>query len=93
MTTKTNDVTELRSHLFDALRGLKDKTMDIDHAKAIADVSQTIINSAKVEVDYLRVAGGTGSGFIPDAPAALPEPDNGVVHQAPGVTVRRHVLK
>ena len=91
--TTTNNVTELRTHLFDALRGLKDKTMDIDRAKAIADVSQTIINSAKVEVDYLRVAGGTGSGFIPDAPPALTGAGPDVVHQGQGVTVRRHVLK
>ncbi len=91
--TATNDVTELRTHLFDALRGLKDKTIDIDRAKAIADVSQIIINSAKVEVDYLKVAGGKGSGFIPDALPALPGAGPDVVHQGPGVTVRRHVLK
>lgn len=37
---------------------------EIDRAKAIAEIAQVIINSAKVEVEYLRVAGGKGSGFI-----------------------------
>ena len=32
-----------------------------------ADVGQVIINSVKVEVDFMRVAGGKGSGFIPVA--------------------------
>ncbi len=48
--------------------------MDIDRAKAINDVAQTIINSAKVEVDALKIIGGTGSGFIPAAPPIKPEP-------------------
>lgn len=34
--------------------------MEIDRAKAICDVAQTIINSAKVEVDYRRIAGDNG---------------------------------
>ena len=39
--------------------------MEIERAKAICDVSQAIINSAKVEVEHLKVIGGKGSGFIP----------------------------
>lgn len=63
-----NDITELRSHLFDALRGLKDKDapMDIDRARAVSEVAKTLIESAKVECDYLRITGETcGTGFIP----------------------------
>lgn len=63
----SQDISALRSHLFAALAGLSDKEnpMDIERAKAIADVGQVIINSAKVEVDHIRVVGGKGSGFIP----------------------------
>lgn len=52
--------------LFDTLEGLrnKDKPMEIERAKAISDVAQVIINSAKVEVEHLKVAGGKGTGFI-----------------------------
>lgn len=72
----TNDITAVRTALFEALRGLGDKgnPMEIDRAKAIAEVAQTIINSAKVEVDALRVIGGTGTGFIPALPPPKQEP-------------------
>ncbi len=76
-TTQTiNDITTVRTALFDTLRALGDKNspMDIERAKAINEVAQTIINSAKVEVDALRVIGGTGSGFIPALPAPKSEP-------------------
>ncbi len=63
-----NDIESLREHLFDTLKALKDKDkpMEIDRAKAIADVAQTIINSAKVEVDYMRLRGDKGTGFVPE---------------------------
>lgn len=64
-----NKIDDLRNHLFAALEALadEDKPMEIERAKAISDVAQTIINSAKVEVDYMKQVGGrTVSGFIPD---------------------------
>ena len=75
-TTPVNDITALRATLFETLRGLsdKEKPLEIDRAKAINEVAQTIINSAKVEVDALKVIGGTGSGFIPALPPQKPEP-------------------
>lgn len=63
-----NKIEDLRNHLFATLEALqdKDKPMDLDRAKTISDVAQTIINSAKVEAEVMRVAGSTqGSGFIP----------------------------
>jgi hypothetical protein len=76
MSGTKNKIEDLRNHLFETLEALKDpeKPMDIDRAKAIADVAKEIIQSAKVEVDYLRVSGQVkGSGFIP-ADRELPEP-------------------
>lgn len=74
-----NKVEDLRNHLFEVIEGLKDGSVDIEMAKAIADVGQVIVNSAKVEVDYLRVTGAAeGSGFIPGmprGPAPLPAGD------------------
>jgi len=64
-----NKIEDLRNHLFAALESLADpdKPMEIERAKAISDVAQTIINSAKVEVDYMKQVGGRPvSGFIPD---------------------------
>ena len=47
---------DLRNHLFATLEALQDKDdpMDISRAKAIADVSQTLINSVKVEIDFIN---------------------------------------
>lgn len=79
METK-NDITELRSILFDTLRGLKDKTIDIEQAKAINDTAQVIVNSAKVEVDYAKNTGSaTTSNFIPDE--YKPKLPGGYVHR------------
>ena len=72
----SNDISTLRQHLFDTLAALKDKTnpMDIERAKAVPDVAQVIINSAKVEVDYAKTTGAKGSGFLeasPDLPPGI----------------------
>ena len=102
----TETITELRGHLFAALRGLTDTNapMDIERARAVSDVAQTIINSAKVEIDHMKVAGGEGSGFISatkdDGAGKKPAITDGhqpsigtLIEQRPGVTVRRHTLK
>jgi hypothetical protein len=71
-----NDLTELRSHLFDALNRLKTgepNDAEMRRAKAVSDVAQVLIGSAKVEVEFIRVAGGRGTGFVPEQPA-LPTP-------------------
>lgn len=63
-----NKIDDLRNHLFAAIEGLldEDKPLDIDRAKAVADVAQVIINSAKVEVDFIKAVGGnTTSDFMP----------------------------
>lgn len=66
-----NKIEDLRNHLFATIESLQDKEepMEIDRAKAISDVAQTMINSAKVEVEYMKTTGAIkGSGFIPDEP-------------------------
>lgn len=66
-----NKIDDLRNHLFAALEGLADpeKPMELDRAKAIADVARVIVDSAKAEVQYMQATGQTrGTGFI-----ALPE--------------------
>lgn len=62
-----NKIEDLRNHLFATLESLadNDKPMDLDRAKAIAEVSQVIINTAKVEIDFIKNFGGTGTDFIP----------------------------
>ena len=62
-----NKIEDLRNHLFATIENLMDeeKPLDLDRAKAIADVAKVIINSAKVEVDFINKVGGRGTDFIP----------------------------
>ena len=60
-----NKINDLRDHLFEALERLKDGEIDIQTAKAMADVGQVIINSAKIEIDFIKATGSNkDSGFI-----------------------------
>lgn len=74
-----NKIEDLRNHLFMALEALADKAdpMPIERAKAIAEVGQVIVNSAKVECDFIKATGqANGTGFIDPKPQvpALPVP-------------------
>lgn len=82
----SNDITKLRQHLFDAIAGVKDGSLDLDKARAINELGKTLTDTAKVEVDYLRATGGGESTFIDSAAGADILP--------PGITGRTvHRLK
>ena len=93
-----NTIDDLRSHLFETLAALKDKEnpMELDRARTVADVARVLVDSAKVEVEFLKVTGATRStGFLPesDPPAAprLPGPVTpaaAVLHAGTAVTPR-----
>jgi len=92
----SHTINDLREHLFATLEGLRDKKnpLDIERAKAVSEVAQTIINSAKVEVEHMKVnAAFDGTGFI--APAALAAPASPPNPAAPpaGLTVVRDDAK
>ncbi|MBH2008203.1 MAG: hypothetical protein I8H71_00750 [Xanthomonadaceae bacterium] len=48
---------QIRRHLLDTLADLRSTTspMPIDRAKAVAEVAAVLVNSAKAEVEYLKV--------------------------------------
>ena len=58
-------IQDLRHHLFETIEMLKDKDMDIATAKAIAEVGQVIVNTAKVEVSFIRATeSNRDTGFM-----------------------------
>ncbi len=87
MEKQTNDITALRDILFEELRGLDKgaKPEDLERARTKSAIAQTILNSAKVEIDYMRQANTTqGSGFIPVAdqlPPGTTKTPTGLVHK------------
>lgn len=58
-----NKIEDLRNHLFAAIEGLldTDKPLDIDRARAVAQVAAVVVESAKVEVRALELVGGRAS--------------------------------
>lgn len=62
----SNHISSVRQHLLDTLADLRNKEnpMDIDRARAVADVANVIVNTAKVEVDYLKATNQTHTPFL-----------------------------
>ncbi len=62
----TNHISTVRQHLLDTLADLrnKDNPMDIERARAVADVANVIVKTAKVEVDYLKATNQTHTPFL-----------------------------
>lgn len=60
----TTHIDDLRRRLFEAIDKVTAGTMSVEQARQVSDLSQVIVNSAKVEVDYLRVTNSSKSGFI-----------------------------
>ena len=89
----SQDITTLRSALFETLDGLRNKEnpIEIERARAINEVAQTIINSAKVEIAYMQTTGKQGSGFIPELPAADEAGDK--ITAVPGGRVITHRMR
>ena len=62
-----NTMTDLRNHLFEVMESLKDedKPIEIARAKAVVDVAQALIDSAKVEVQFLEaIDSSEATGFF-----------------------------
>ena len=69
-----NKIDDLRNHLFETLEALKDdeKPMAIDRAMAIAEVAKVLVESAKVEVGFLKATGALKStDFLPSEEDAV----------------------
>jgi hypothetical protein len=56
----TNTTDSMREMLFDTLRGLHDGSVTPETAKAVNETSQSIINTLKVELDYIKITGRNG---------------------------------
>lgn len=88
-------IEQMRQHLMNTLVDLRDRTnpMDVDRARAVADVARVMVDSAKVEVEYIKVAGADRSDFLepPVTKPQLPAPsDTPTAHNPfPTATVHR----
>ena len=63
-----NKIQDLRDHLFATLEALRDeeKPMELARADAIANVARVLVDSAKVEVAFVKATGALHStDFLP----------------------------
>jgi hypothetical protein len=75
MSRKT--INDLRDALFAQLERLNGEASpeEIERAKAVSGVAKVIVETAKVEIDHMRVTGApAGSGFIPEDSRRLAPP-------------------
>lgn len=89
-------ITTMQQHLMDTLADLRSGKIKPEQAKAIAHVSGVLVESAKVQVQYLQVTKQSSAGFFQgEGSAALSIPTNikttatGTVERLPGKTIHR----
>ena len=68
-----NRIENLRDHLFEQLEKLNDDSLvstdlrsEIDRAKAMSGLAKEILQSSKIEIEFMKVVGGrdTNTDFI-----------------------------
>jgi len=95
MSNKT--ISDLREHLFAAIEGVRNGSVSLEQAKTISDLSQVIVNTAKVEVDFVRATERSTSPFLL-ASESMPSGETEAAQQRRAlpngiVGIRRHVLQ
>lgn len=88
-------INEVRQSLLDTLKDLrsKEQPMDIERAKAVATVASVLVDTARVENDYLKITGQDKSNFLapPTGIQDVPRIDGPSAHN-PFPRVVRHTL-
>lgn len=73
MSANTPHITQMREHLMQTLASLRDREnpMEPDRARAVAQVASVLVDTAKVEIDYIKATGADRSDFL-EAPPTTP---------------------
>lgn len=87
-------INQLREHLMATLASLRDHSnpMEPDRARAVAQVAGVLVDTARVEVDYLKATGQDRADFL-ESPAKLPAPNTTPMAHNPFPVSRRHTLE
>lgn len=64
-----NKLSDLRNHLFETIEGLKDNSMPVDRARAISDAAGKIIDSGKMELEFVKFVKDREASKFFDTPA------------------------
>lgn len=71
-------ITQVRQSLLDTLADLRNREnpMDVDRARAVAQVASVLVDTAKVEVEYIKAAGGKDRSEFMEAEPSTPQIPN-----------------
>lgn len=66
---QSNDITTVRMHLLNFLSDVcdNDKPIDKERVIAVCNVAQAIVDTARVEVEYIKATEYIGTGFLESA--------------------------
>jgi hypothetical protein len=96
MKAKQPHIDQVRQSLLDTLADLRNREtpMDIERAKAVAQVAAVLVDTAKVENEYIKITGQDRSAFLeqPESVANAPGIDGPTAHN-PFPTVWRNKLQ
>lgn len=89
-------MTQLRQSLMDTLADLRNREtpMDLDRARTVATVASVLVDTAKVENEYLKITGQDRSEFLEapvDNPPRLGDSSTPTAHNP--FPTRRHTLE
>lgn len=87
-------INQLREQLLATLADLRSREnpMEPDRARAVAQVASVLVDTAKVEVDYIKATGSDRSDFI--EPPAQIGTDSRTAGLPPGITaITQHRIK
>lgn len=87
-----SDIHSLRAHLFAEMAALREGKpgASVERAKAVSEIAQTIINTAKVELEFMRQTDRTTTEFIPVQSAK--QIKSGIVESDPVAGIVRHTM-
>lgn len=90
----SHTINDLRAALFAQLDNLRNPARDVDQevnrARAITDVSRTILESAKIEIEHSRMLGGVTVEFLAtESTPAVRQIATGTVERVGNVTRHR----
>jgi hypothetical protein len=79
------NIDDLRERLFKTIDDVRSGSMEPDRARVVGQLAKVVVDSARAEVEFLKLSGQDHSAFLTpnEAPQVLP----------PGITgIRRHRL-
>lgn len=91
----TPHITQVRQSLLDTLADLRNREnpMDVDRARAVAQVASVLVDTAKAEIDYIKATGADRSDFLEPASTApqIPQSNGPSAHNPSPVSARNRL--